>query len=140
LDVTRAEYEALDWLTGDRSEPSPYRTHSFSLIPAAGGETSGDWTLNPGRSGPAGTIYTVDRAPVADVLDVNLLGLAVSIIPNDGSGIPLATTAAWQDGAPAHTPAIAWRPIADGWPTCRLDGDGMLVMEGSVTVNPMDYY
>jgi len=140
LDVARAEYEALDWLSGDRSEPSPYQTHFFSLPVASETPTSGVWTIRSRRSDSNETLLFIDREPANDMLEVNLLGLAISVVSDANPDVPLVSTVAWQDGAPAHTPAIAWRPSADGWPVCRLNEAGMLVLNGEATTNPMDYY
>ena len=140
LDVTRAEYEALDWLASDRPEPSPYRTSIFPLPHTPGTQTFGPWALQMGPSGPDGTILYVDRAPAADSLEASLLGLAVSVMAADDRGEALVSTVTWQDGIPAHAPPIAWRPTGPGWPSCELNEAGMLVLDGPVTADPLDVY
>lgn len=140
LDVARAEYEALDWLGGDRVDPSPVETFQFALPPIAGDQTSGDWTLRAGPPDTDGTVLFVDRAPAADMLELNLLGLSVSVTAGDDPDRPLVSTVDWRDGAPAHTPPMVWRAYGPEWPTCRLSDGGVLVLEGSATTNPLDYY
>lgn len=140
LDFTPAEYQALDWLSSERADPSPYQTVSFPLLLVAGDQSEDVWTLRSGTSGTDSTVLFIDRAPVPDVREVNLLGLAISVMADEDPNSALVSTVAWQDGAPSHTPPIAWQPFGLGWSTCRLDREGRLVQDRPATANPLDYH
>ncbi|MEO1226769.1 MAG: hypothetical protein AAFX92_21340 [Pseudomonadota bacterium] len=140
LDVARAEYEALDWLAGEREEPSPYRTFSFPTDASSGAIRQDEWRLSAGTGGPDHAIFFLDRDPAADRLEIDLLGVVVTIMDRGDPIRPLVSTVTWQDGAPAHTPPIAWRLVGEGWPACRLSDEGVLELDGPATSNPLDTY
>ncbi|MEM7443697.1 MAG: hypothetical protein AAF414_10255 [Pseudomonadota bacterium] len=139
LDVARAEYEALDWLVGESDGPFPYRTLNFPTDISSNPIRLGAWTLTAGPAGADRVLYYFDRAPAADSLEIDLLGLAVSVLDSESAERPIVSTVPWLDGAPTHTPPIGWTPTGPDWPTCVLNSDGVLERDGHAVANPLDY-